>query len=469
MTEPESVLRVASSPCDMSALEVREEVRLGHLSPLDLVDAAIARIEATDSVVNAVPVRCFERARGRARQMMDRAVQGGGWPLLAGLTLVVKDNTDVGGVATSGGSAITDGRIPLTSDPVIGLLESNGAIVVGKSNLSELGGANTTNALFGPTRNPHRTDLTAGGSSGGSAAALALGQVHLGHGNDVGGSLRTPAAFCGVAGLRPTPGLVPRKPMADPFDTIFVEGPMARSVPELALMLDAMSGFHAPDLLSRRADAAYLDVARAARLPERVAISEDLGLLPVDPAVRTDFRALLTRLGQKQACTLVPAAPSLHGLPEAIRCLRGLNYVASWQEHWPRDEHRFTPEVAGDIAFGQSLTPDRIARAMIDRATAYRAMSDFFAHHDLLVCPAVQVPPFPVEEHWPRMIDGQECSSYVDWIMITYVWSVLGCPAIAVPAGRDDAGLPVSIQIIGPPHADAAVLAFAAWVEAVLT
>ena len=467
MSEPESVPCV-SSPCDMSALAAREEVRRGTLSPLDLVDAAIARIEATDSAINAVPVRCFDRARGQARQMMEAAAGGGDWPLLAGLTLVVKDNTDVGGVATSGGSAITAGRVPAASDPAIGLLERNGAIVIGKSNLSELGGANTTNALFGPTRNPHRTQLTAGGSSGGSAAALAVGQVHLGHGNDVGGSLRTPAAFCGVTGMRPTPGLVPRKPMSDPFDTVFVEGPMARTVPELALMLDAMSAFHAPDLLSRAAGAAYLDGIGAALLPERVAVSEDLGLLPVDPAVRVGFRALVTRLGQNQGCALVPATPNLHRLPEAIRCLRGLTYLTSWQDYWPREEQRFTPEVAGDIAFGQSLTPDRIARAMSDRATAFRAMTEFFAQHDLLVCPAVQVPPFPVEEHWPRTIDGQECSSYVDWIMITYVWSVLGCPAIAVPAGRDAAGLPVSIQIVGPPHADARVLGFAAWVEAAL-
>lgn len=453
----------------MSALEAREEIRRGHLSPLDLVDAAIARIEATDTVVNAIPVRCFERGREQARQMAERVARGGAWPLLAGLTLVVKDNTDVGGVATSGGSAITVGRVPPTSDPVIALLEANGAIVVGKSNLSELGGANTTNALFGPTRNPHRHDLTAGGSSGGSAAALALGQAHLGHGNDVGGSLRTPAAFCGVVGLRPTPGLVPRKAMADPFDTIFVEGPMARTVPDLALMLDAMLGFHAPDLLSRPADATYLDVVMAARPPDRVAVSEDLGLLPVDPAVRTAFRALMDRLSQKKGCTLVSAAPNFDGLPYAIRCLRGLNYLASWLEHWPREEHRFTPEVAGDIAFGQSLTPDRIGRAMSDRATAYRAMIEFFAQHDLLICPAVQVPPFPVDENWPRTIDGQESSSYVDWIMITYVWSVLGCPAIAVPAGHDSAGLPVSIQIVGPPHADARVLALAAWVEAALS
>lgn len=453
------------SPCDLSAFEAIREVRSGHLSPLDLVDAAIARIEATDPAVNALPVRCFERARSRARALMEKKAAGGGWPLLAGLTLAVKDNTDVGGVPTSGGSPITAGRVPEASDPVVALLEANGAVVVGKSNLSELGGANTTNSLFGATRNPWRPELTAGGSSGGSAAALALGQVHLGHGNDVGGSLRTPAAFCGVAGLRPTPGLVPRKPMADPYDTVFVEGPMARTVGETALMLDAMAGFHAPDLFSRAPAAAFLDAARSPTAPARVAVSEDLGCLPVAPAVRAALRRSAERLGGA-GCRLEEGSPDLSGLPETIKVLRGMAYLAAWGGLWPRERSRFTPEVAGDIAFGRSLGADRIADALAGRAVFYRRAIGFFETCDLLVCPAVQERPFPVEQAWPRAIDGRACESYVDWIMITYVWSVLGCPAIAVPVGFDEDGLPVSVQIVGPPHSEAKLLAFAAWVEA---
>lgn len=456
-----------ATPCDMTALAAREAVRQGRLDPLDIVDAAIARIEATDGPVNALPVRCFEQARSRALRMREDAAKGGGWPPLCGLTLAVKDNADVAGVPTSGGSAITAGRVPAVSDPVVALLERNGGIVIGKSNLSELGGANTTNALFGPTRNPWRGDLTAGGSSGGSAAALALGQVHLGHGNDVGGSLRTPAAFCGVAGLRPTPGLVPRKPLADMFDTVFVEGPMARTVADLGLMLDAMAGLHPGDPLSRAPAGGFLAAARSPELPPRLAASEDLGMLPVDPAVRAGFRTVLARLGAAGAA-VEEAAPPLDGLPEAIRLLRGVGYLATWGGRWPHERERFTPEVAGDIALGQSLTGERIAGAMACRAAAYRRIIEFFAGHDLLLCPAVQVPPFAVDLHWPREIEGRACESYVDWIMITYVWSVLGCVAAAVPVGRDAGGLPVSLQIVGPPHAEARVLAFAAWVEAAL-
>lgn len=455
----------AVSPCDLSALDAREAVRRGDLTPLDLVEASIARIEATDAAVNALPVRCFERARSSARDLMEKKAAGADWPPLAGLTLAVKDNTDVSGVPTSGGSAITAGRIPELSDPVIALLERNGAIVVAKSNLSELGGANTTNALFGPTRNPLRSGLTAGGSSGGSAAALALGQVHLGHGNDVGGSLRTPAAFCGVAGMRPTPGLVPRKPMSDPFDTVFVEGPMARTVPELALMLDVMAGFHAPDLMSRQNASGFLAAAGRAAVPPRIAVSEDLGVLPVAPSVRTAFRRSVSGLAAA-GCDVDERAPALAGLPEAIRVLRGLGYLTAWQQHWPHDRDRFTPEVAGDIAFGQALTADRIANAFSRRALAYRQMVAFFERCDLLICPAVQVGPFPVEERWPRVIDGRPCETYVDWIMITYIWSVLGCPAAAVPVGYGEDGLPVSVQVVGPPHSDAKVISFAAWIEA---
>lgn len=458
---------VLGSPASTSALEAARMVHAGALTPLDLVEASIARIEKTDVGVNALPVRCFDRARRRARELMVDRAAGDAWPPLAGLTLAVKDNTDVGDVPTSGGSAITAGRVPDSSDPVIARLERAGAIVVAKSNLSELGGANTVNALFGATRNPHGTGLTAGGSSGGSAAALALGQVHLGHGNDVGGSLRTPAAFCGVAGLRPTPGLVPRKPMSDPFDTVFVEGPMARTVADLALMLDAMAGFHAADPLSRGHGGTFLEAALRPTPPRRIATSEDLGILPVESGVRAEFRALVAALAVAGA-EPVAAWPDLAGLPDAIKVHRGMAYLATWGHLWPRDRSRFTAEVAGDIARGLALKPRRIASAMADRATAYRHMIRFFEMHDLLICPVAQVKPFPVEERWPREIEGVTCETYVDWIMITYVWSALCCPALSVPVGFGADGLPLALQIVGPPHSEARLLAAGAWIETAL-
>ncbi|MEY9106830.1 amidase [Bradyrhizobium yuanmingense] len=448
----------------LSAVDAIAEIRKGHLSPLDVVDAAIDRIEATDAGINAIPVRCFEAARGEARRLMEKKASGEDWPLLCGLPLAVKDNTDVAGVPTSGGSALTARGAPEISNPAIDRLQRNGAIVVGKSNLSELGGANTTNALFGATRNPFFPALTAGGSSGGSAAALAAHQVYLAHGNDVGGSLRTPAAFCGVAGLRPTPGLVPRKPLSDPFDTVFVEGPMARTIPDLALMLDAMAGFHPPDLLSRKHPASFRNAAARPGWTGRIAVSEDLGLLPVDRNIRSAFRGAIDRL-QPAGCRMSETAPDLAGLPRVIRALRGLAYLATWGRLWPQSRAAFTPEVVGDIAHGESLSATDIAAAIEQRAVIYRRMQDFFGDIDILICPTVQVAPFPVEIMWPAEIEGTASKIYIDWIMITYVWSILGCPALAVPAGRDGAGMPVSLQVVGPPHSEERLISFAARIE----
>jgi amidase len=449
---------------DLSAVAAIAEIRKGHMSPLDAVDASIARIEATDPVINAIPVRCFEAARSAARRLMEEKAGGAHWPMLCGLPLAVKDNSDVAGVPTSGGSALTAGRIPDVSDPVIDRLQRNGAIVVGKSNLCELGGANSTNALFGATRNPLFPDLTPGGSSGGSASALAARQVYFGHGNDVGGSLRTPAAFCGVAGLRPTPGRVPRKPLSDPFDAIFVEGPMARTIPDLALMLDAMAGFHSADLFSREKSASFYDMATRPNWAVRVAVSEDLDLLPISADIRSGFRAAIDRL-QRAGCAASDDSPDLSGIPDVIRTLRGLNYFATWSRLWPELANRFTPEVAGDIAYGESLSALQVARAIDHRAVLYRRMTAFFEDYDILICPTTQVRPFPVEIRWPTEIDGKACERYIDWIMATYVWSVLGCPAVAVPAGKDDDGMPVSLQIVGPPHSDGRVVSFAARIE----
>jgi amidase len=452
----------------LSAVDAIAEIRKGHLSPLDIVEAAIERIEATDTGINAIPVRRFESARDEARRLMEKKACGEDWPLLCGLPLAVKDNTDVAGVPTSGGSALTAGRVPDISNPAIDRLQRNGAIVIGKSNLSELGGANTTNALFGATRHPFFPALTSGGSSGGSAAALAAHQIHLGHGNDVGGSLRTPAAFCGAAGLRPTPGLVPRKPLSDPFDTVFVEGPMARTIPDLALMLDAMTGFHAADLLSREQPASFQNAAARPSWAGRIAVSEDLSLLPVDQDIRSGFRGAIGRLA-RAGCVMNEAAPDLAGLPRVIRALRGLAYLASWGRLWPQAREHFTAEVAGDIAFGESLSARDIASAIEQRAAIYRRMQGFFTEFDILICPTTQVAPFPVEIMWPAEIDGVPSESYIDWIMITYAWSILGCPALAVPAGRDRAGMPLSLQIVGPPHSEERLIAFAAGVEQVFS
>ncbi|BCH29283.1 amidase [Mesorhizobium sp. L-8-10] len=453
----------------LSALEARDRIRAGELTPLDLVEASIRRIEAVDIGVNAIPVRCFDRALAQARGLMERhAGAPRNYPLLAGLPLVVKDNSDVAGVPTSGGSPLTQVQMPERSDPVIARLEAHGAIPVGKSNLSELGGANTTNALFGPTRNPFDPRLTPAGSSGGSAVALATGEVLLAHGNDVGGSLRTPAGFCGVVGLRPTPGLVPRKPSADPQDTIFVEGPMARSVADTALMLDGMAGPCASDPLSYDglADGGFLAAALRPRAPGRVAVSADLGVLPVSKENRRHFERVETLLGREQVA-YDRAEPDFVGVQRATNVIRGVGYASKWKERWPAEAERFTADVRGDIERGMAASPDEVAQAQRRRTKLTSDVETFFQRYDVLICPVAQTGPFPVELPWPTEIDGKPLATYIEWIAVTYFWSMAGVPALTVSIGRDERGFPIGVQLVGPPRSERRLLAAAAWLEAI--
>ena len=450
---------------ERTALQAIAEVRAGHMSPLDLVNEAMARIDEVDGRINAMPVRSFERAHAQARAMTEALARGNEPTLLCGLPMAVKDNSDVGGVPTSGGSPITAGRVPEESDPAIARLEGQGAITLGKTNLSELGGANTVNSLFGATLNPFDTTLTVGGSSGGSAAALASGQVYLAHGNDVGGSLRTPAAFCGVAGLRPTPGLVARKRAADPFDQVFVEGPMARNVADLGLMLDAMAGAERHDLLSWPSAGGYLAAAMSPEPPSFIAASSDLGVLSVSAEIRNDFAAIADAMAA-QGVNIEAAHPDFTGLGDMIRTLRGATYAVNWQGHWPVRSHDFTGDVAGDIVRGLALSGAQIATATRRRGEFYRRMIAFFEKYPVLVTPVTQVKPFPVTQKWPTEIEGVPQGHYTDWIAITYAWSMLGCPALAVPLGYDAQGLPMALQVIGPPRSEARLLSVGAWLEA---
>src|SRR5215475_9841370 len=284
----------AASATELWRLTARQAVDLlkrREIRPLDLVEASLARIAATDGAIHAVPTLCAERARAEAG-----TVDAGS--LLAGLPIAVKDLEDVAGVRTTYGSPIYAAHVPARSDLMVERLETAGAVVVGKSNTPEFGaGANTYNQLFEATRTPWQTDLTAGGSSGGSAAALAAGQVWLATGSDLGGSLRTPASFCGVVGLRPSPGRVATGPNERPFGTLPVVGPMARNVGDCALMFDAMVGQHDEDPMSFEAPpASFLSSALKPKMPLRVAYSPDLGICPVDKVVRESVGAAMKKL-----------------------------------------------------------------------------------------------------------------------------------------------------------------------------
>jgi amidase len=451
-----------------SARCVRKLLRRGEISPTELVECAIRRIEAVDDMVNAIPTRCFERAREQAEQLTRSVARGEQAPFLGGIPLVIKDNCDVGGVRTTSGTPIFADRIAERSDRAIAAMEANGGIPIGKSNLSELGGASTSNAVLGTTLNPWNTRLSCGGSSGGSAVALATGQVWLAHGNDVGGSLRIPASFCGVAGLRPSLGRVPRRSQINPFDTTYVDGPMARDVGDLALLFDAMVAYDANDPLSAPSpDGPFLRCALEPLRPERIAYSPDLGCLPTAPEVHALGESFAATL-EKNRVAIHRTSPDFAGALSALLSLRGASYATAWEPFLAEHRHAFTRDVLADITSGQTQSASTLAAAERYRADLYRRVLAFLTEHEFLITPSVTTLPDPAEIAWPREIDGTAQKTYMDWIAITSITSLLACPILAVPVGFSRNGLPFGVQIIGRPRSEPRLFQIAAWIERLL-
>lgn len=447
----------------LSARDAVAQLKSGAVSPLEMIDAAVDRIEQTDSEIHALPTLCVERARDAAKKLDVSHAAAPGW--LAGLPVAIKDLSDVAGVRTTYGSPIFSDNVPTTSDIAVTVLEQRGAVVLGKSNTPEFGaGANTFNEVFDATVNPWDTRLSAAGSSGGSAAALAAGQVWLATGSDLGGSLRTPASFCGVVGLRPSPGRVARS-AGDPFDTLSVAGPMARDVRDVALFLDAMSGTHPGDPLSIEAPAESFQAAADRSLaPGRIAFTPDLGCLPVAAEVQQICGAAAARFSEIGS-SVDNDIPSFEGAFEAFQTLRALAFVARAPGLLGAHRDQLKPEVIWNIEKGLALTPPEIARAVEARGALSARMRKFFETHDLLVCPAAQALPYDVTKRYVDEIDGTRLESYVDWIAITFMITLTGCPAISIPCGMSESGLPVGLQLIAPPHGEAALLSAAAAAE----
>ena len=451
----------------LGAAEAVDLLRRRAVSPLELVEASAARIAATDGHLNALPTLCIERARTHARRIMAEAPdteRPRGW--LGGVPIAVKDLVPVEGVRTTWGSPIYADHVPPRSDILIETLEARGAIVMGKSNTPEFGaGANTFNEVFGKTRNPWNVQKTCGGSSGGSSTALATGQVWLATGSDLGGSLRIPASFCSIFGMRPSPGRVAHGPKRLPFEGLMVDGPMARSARDAALMLDAMSGAHPEDPLSLEAPTeSFSDAVASAALPRRVAYSPDLGLLPVDREVAAVCaKAAETLAGAGVA--VADACPDLSGALDVFQTLRAALFAADKGELLETHRDALKPEIVWNIEKGLALDADRIARAERARGAIYQRCVQFFERHELLLCPCVIVPPFDVETRWIDEIDGHRFDNYVDWLGLTFVLTLTACPSASVPVGFTAAGLPVGLQILGPPRGEAAVLRAAAAIE----
>jgi len=450
----------------LSAREAVELLKKREISPVDLVDAAAARIGEVEKAVNALPTLCLDRAREKARKIVDNPPHDPPAAYLYGLPIAVKDLDDVQGVRTTYGSPIFADNVPERSCAMVERLESNGAVVIGKSNTPEFGaGGNTFNEVFGVTSNPWDTGKTCGGSSGGSAVALAVGEVWLATGSDLGGSLRTPAAFCSVVGLRTSPGRVANSPSALPFETMPVLGPMARNVRDAALMLDAETGSHPADPLSLpRPSLSYSAVLENPIRPAKIGFSTDLGVTPVDPEVRRVFQDAVAAF-EDIGVAMEEDCPDVADFPSAYNVLRAKFYADFFTPLIEAHRDRIKPEIVWNTERGLELTSDRIGWAERRRGEIFHALMGYFEKFDLLVHPTAATPPFDKNLRYLDEIDGHRLETYMDWLTITFLSSLTACPSISVPAGFTDKGLPVGVEIMGPPRSEDRVLCAAFLLE----
>ncbi|MBB5077156.1 amidase [Nonomuraea endophytica] len=431
----------------LTATEMSRLLRAREISAVELLQAHLDRIEQVNPRVNAIVTLAAEQAMVTARALDSVAPAGP----LHGLPVAHKDLVDTAGLRTTYGSPAFADHVPEKDDLIVQRLKAAGAITIGKTNTPEYGtGSHTVNEVFGATRNPYDLSRSAGGSSGGAAAALASGMIPLADGSDMGGSLRNPASFCNVVGLRPTPGRVPAISDKAAWYTLAVPGPMARTVDDLVLMLQVVSGFH-PGSPFAVTEPFHTDPIETVE-HMRVAWSPDLGGLPVDPRtaeVTANAPHVLEELGAR----VERVDLDLSDADEAFRIYRAWYYALAFP-----DLDILGPNTRWNAEQGRLLSGADLARAERLRTGLYHRMTAFWDRYDVLLAPVSQVPPFPVEDPYVSEINGVRLPDYLSWMRSAYWISVLHAPAASVPAGFTPEGLPVGVQIVGRPFADARVL-----------
>jgi len=456
-----------TEPCDLDAVEARRLIGIKKLSPVELLASCIARVEAVDGAINAMVARCFERARKEAAVAEAAVMAGEPLGLLHGLPMGVKDLNVTAGLRTTFGSLLYEDHVPDADERIIADLRAAGAVVIGKTNTPEFGaGANTINKVYGPTRNPFDTALSCAGSSGGSAAALAAGMAPICTGSDTGGSLRTPASFCGVVSIRGTPGLVPSDRRALGLTTYNVQGPMARTVADASLMLAAMAGDDACDPLATPVDPGQFATVDGVDLSSlRVAVSEDLGFAPVDDGVRRVFRERVAAFGHLfAACE--PADPVMHHASRAFWLIRGVHFLAAHTERYREQRDLLGPNVIANVEAALQMRPEEIAWAYAECTRIYREFQRFFDDFDVLICPTAAAPPFPVEQLYVDTINGEKLESYIKWVDLAAGITLTGHPVVQLPCGLGPTGMPFGLQVVGPRlHCDRFVIGVAAALE----
>jgi amidase len=464
-----------TEPCDLTAVTARRLIGQKKLAPTELLESCIARIEAVDHAVNAMVARDFDRARATAKLADAAVARGEALPALHGLPIGIKDLNETEGLRTTHGSPIFRDHVPAADERLVAAVRQAGAIVVGKTNVPEFGaGANTRNAVYGATGNPFDPTRSAAGSSGGSAVALATGMAPICTGSDTGGSLRNPAAFCGIVGFRPTPGLVPSERRGLGWNNLSVQGPMARTVPDLCLLLSAMVSDDARDPLATtihgrqvRRPEDYAVPARIDLSRLRVALTPDFGFAPTERHIAEVF-ADKTGLFRHAFGHTAETAPDCAGADEAFEVTRAVGMLAAHLDKVRNRPQDVGPNVRANVEEGLRYSAADVARAQALQTALYRRWQAFFQDWDVILSPAITISPRSWRELYPAEIDGKPTRTYFHWLALAYAATLPGHPAISLPVGLDGHGMPFGLQIVGPRGGDALVLAVAAELEAML-
>ncbi len=434
----------------LSATELRERIATKAVSPVAVLEAFIARIEAINPAINAVTATCFGRAREEAREAERAVLAGDALGPLHGLPFAVKDLERTAGVLTTFGSPLYKNHVPDADSVMVARVRSAGAIMVGKTNTPEFGaGANTRNPVWGATGNPFDPMLTCGGSSGGSAAALAADLLPICTGSDTGGSLRIPAAFCGVVGFRPSPGMVPAEHRQLGWTPISVLGPMARNIADARLLLASQVGAHPGDPLSFPQSPDGLDEPDPVDLGRlRVAWSVDFGTGIVDPPVANAFRRKIDAMRHNFAsCDEVTI-----DFGAAERCfdvIRAVSFVSRYKDDYDLDPMRLGPNVRTNYEIGAKMSLADFAWAHAEQTRIFRNFQSTFEDYDVVLAPTVAVSPFPWETLFLDEINGCKLNTYYHWLAMAWYITLTTNPALSLPCGRDDKGLPFGLQVIG--------------------
>jgi amidase len=464
-----------TEPCDLTAVEARRLIGQKKLAPTELLESCIARIEAVDPAVNAMVARDYNSARAVAKAADAAVTRGDDLPPLHGLPIGIKDLQETAGLRTTFGSPIFRDNIPAADERIVAAVRAAGAIILGKTNTPEFGaGANTRNAVYGATGNPFDPALSAAGSSGGSAVALAAGMVPICSGSDTGGSLRNPASFSGIVGFRPTPGLVANERRGLGWNNLSVAGPMARTVPDLCLLLSTMVSDDRRDPLATTVHGTMVrrpeDFAMPGRIDLsrlRVAFTPDFGFAPTERLIAEVFTEK-TGLFRHVFARTDDTTPDCTGADEAFEVLRALGFLASHAEKLRTRPQDVGPNVRANVEEGQRYSAADVARAQSLQTVMYRRWQSFFANWDVIITPSITITPRSWRELYPAEIDGKPTRTYFHWLALAYAVTLPGHPAVSLPVGLDRNGMPFGLQIVGPRGGDAYVLAVAAELETLL-